>query len=177
MIKKIFFIIGVILLGLLQVSFFNSFEMIRYYTNIVLVLAILITVTIGYQRGLLFAILTGLLLDCFSSFSFGTITVALLIPIVVIYYIFRKWLAHKSIYSLMLVIILSTLIYNLLLWLLTNTFYWLNWSDLAITFNYRFISMIGGQLIGNITIVVLLYLIVSLVLQKIKSRFLISFQT
>jgi hypothetical protein len=174
MIRTIIFIIATILLALVQISFLNSFDVIRQYSHLVLVVAVFITTTIGYRRGFLFTAVAGLTLDCYSSFGFGAITISMLLPIIAIYYLFRTWLAHKSFYSIALVMLVSTLIYSGTLWLLVNSAYWLNWHALTISMDRHWLAMAGGQLISSISIIAVLYTTTRLIRQKIKSRFFIS---
>jgi hypothetical protein len=173
MIRTIFAIIVAILLVLFQVSFFNAFDA-APYIHFILIATVLIATLQSYRNGFMFAVLSGLLLDLYSPFSFGSITISLLIPIIIIYYLFRKLLAHKSVYTLMLVMAISTLAYHTTFLLLINTAYWFNWNNLTIDLSIRYVQLVVAQLVIHTVLVILLFAAMRFVNRKFRARFFIS---
>lgn len=174
MIKKILFVITPILLVIIQVSFLNSFSFLRNYLNITLIAIVLVTVYAGYRWGLLWAAVAGIIFDTYSSGGFGITTWSLLVPVMLIYNLFRKLLASKSIYSLELAVLTATAVFLFLQWALGNIYYWLNWSGSPFLLTSLYFRSAVGQLFVHVVILAALYLLIKLVGGKIKARFFIS---
>lgn len=174
MTKNLLFILVTILIVLTQISFLNEFGFIRSYINLVLIVTVFLTAVVSYSRGFSFALISGILLDIFSPFTFGINTLALLIPVILIFNLFRKLLARKSIYSLVLVMTMSLMVYHIVLWIFTNIFYWIGWRDFGIELSINQFQQILGQLFFQTIIIIVLWLLVQSVRKLIKSNFLIS---
>ena len=168
MIRKIFLFLIVIFLALWQISFFSEFYAIKNYCNFILIGTVLITTVINYKNGLVFALLAGLILDSYSAYNFGLLTVSLLLPVIIINYLFRKLLARKSIYSLALLMTISTLAYNL--------FYWLNWNPLTIIIDKPYLFTVLIQILIHVILISVLFWIIKSSRRLIRSKFIISEQ-
>lgn len=172
--KKVFLILMSILITIWQVSFLYEFNFLKEHLNLVLVFAVLLIVISSYKIGFIFALLAGLVLDLYSPFNFGIFTVALLITTFVINILFRKLITQKSFYSLSIVVIVGTIVYNLIIWFVINLFYWLNWNFLTINFNFSFIYQIFGQVLLHLLIIIMFWILLKSVKKQIKSKFLFS---
>lgn len=175
MIKSLISLIGIIILVLFQINFFSVFGL-APYINFILIIAVLISIYKGYRSSLIFCVISGVLLDFYSSFGFGSFTIALIVPIVVMFYIFRKLLAHRSIYTLVLVMIVSTVIFHLIFWSLVNLQYWLNWSKFNIGWSTTYLTQVGMQLITHSILAVIFYFSARFINNKIRANFFISEQ-
>lgn len=171
MIKWPILIAVIVLLSIVQTSFLHIFELLRLYLNIILILIVLIVFTIGYRRGIFIAIVAGLTLDLFSPFLYGTITIALIVPIFIIYLLFKKLLARKSLYSLVVSIVLYTVVYHGILILLTTIPWWLGWTELNLQLEFRYVLNIIIQTVIHTTVIAVIYLF----MKSISSRFRINF--
>jgi len=176
MIKKTFLLLILIFLALWQISFFSEFYTVKNYCNFVLVGTVLIATIINYKNGLIFALLAGLILDSYSAYNFGVITVSLLLPVIIINYLFRKLLARKSIYSLALLMVISTLVYHFTLGLLTNLLYWFNWDPLTIIIDKAYLLSVFIQVIVHVILISVVYWLVKSSRRLIRSKFIISEQ-
>jgi len=172
--KNIFIIFSAILLAIWQISFLYEFDFLINYLNFALVIIVLLAILINYKNSIIFTLTVGLTLDLFSPFSFGLITVALITTTLIIYSLYKKYFTQKSGYSLVIIMIISTIIFNLFLWLTTNTFYWFNWHDLNIIFSLSYLYQVIGQIILNTLVIILIWLLVKFVNKQIKTKFFFS---
>ncbi len=172
--KKVFWILASTLIAIWQISFLYQFNYFREHLNLVLVFAILLVVISSFKNGLIFALFAGLVLDLYSPFNFGILTVALLTTTFGINILFRKLITQKSIYSLLIVIIVGTIVYNFIILSLVNVFYWLDWSFLTIAFSTHFLYQILGQILLHSLVIVVFWISIKSVKKQIKSKFLFS---
>lgn len=172
--KKVFLALMSILITIWQISFLYEFNYLREHLNLVLVLAILLVVISNFKNGFIFALFAGLVLDLYSPFNFGILTVALLTTTFIISVLFRKLITQKSIYSLLIVIIVGTIVYNFTIWSLTNVFYWLDWNFLTIAFSTHFLYQIFGQILSHSLVIVIFWILIKSIKKQIKSKFLFS---
>lgn len=174
MAKNILLTILIILLVLIQISFFYQFDFFRSYLNLILVLVVFVTATIGYKQGVAFALIAGMTMDLYSPFTFGINSLALLLPVILIYSTFRTLLARKSLYSLLLVTIMGTVVYHVVLWSLTSLFFWLGWRDIGSSFSTEYVPLVVGQLVTHVMVMIILFVASRLIGTRITSRFLFS---
>ncbi len=164
----------VILLSIVQTSFLHVFELLRSNLNVILILIVLTTFMIGYRRGILIAIVSGLTLDLFSPFFYGAITIALIVPIPVIYLLFKKILARKSLYSLTASVIVYTIVYHGALILLSTIPWWFDWNELAIRPEYEYLKNAGIQIVVHTILIGTLYIFMKLLSVRFRANFLMS---
>jgi rod shape-determining protein MreD len=172
--KKVFWILASILITIWQISFLYEFNYLREHLNLVLVFAILLVVISRFENGLIFALFAGLILDLYSPFNFGILTVALLTTTFIINILLRKLITQKSIYSLLIVIIVGTTVYNFIIWSLINIFYWLDWNFLTIAFSTHLVYQIFGQILLHSLVIVIFWILIKSIKRQIKSKFLFS---
>ena len=174
MLKKIFFTIMLILLAIFQVSFFSQFNFFQTSLNIILVTVILITLIREYRVALIAAIILGLTLDLYSVYGFGIITLALLLPVIICNNLLQKFFARRSILSLIFLMLISTLTYNLIILIFTSLSYWLNWNNIYVIFDFNYLIILLKQSVFNTTALIFLFTIIQYFNKKIRSKFLIS---
>lgn len=163
----------IILLVLFQINFFSAYSP-APFINFVLMAAVLISIYKSFRTGLIFCLIAGAVLDLYSSFGFGCFIISLITPVVMIYYIFRKLLAHHSIYTVILVMIVSTVVFNLIFWLIVNLEYWLGWSSFTISLASRYFIKIVIQVITHLILTLVFYFLAKIINTKIRSKFFIS---
>ena len=115
MINYIIQIISLIILIVVQVSFLTTWPWPVNSLNLILSLAIFLTVIINYSKGLYFVVGAGLLLELYSSLPFGTTTLSLLITVIAVNLLFSNFFTNRSFYSLIILGLIGTYIYNLLI--------------------------------------------------------------
>ncbi len=174
MFKKAIYFLLIVLTVLWQMSFLYEFSFFRNYINIILILLVLITMTINYKSGLWFAVISGILLDIYSPFIFGVLTISLIVPVSLSYFLLRGYFARKSTYSLLLVMAISTLAYHLLQWGLSNVLFLFGASEIKIIITPQFVYTVIGQTIMHSIILLLLYLVFKFLTRKIKSKVILS---
>lgn len=172
--KNIIFFIIIIFVVIFQISFLNSFEFFRNYLNVVLIGVVLLTISSGYQKGFIFALASGLLLDIYSPYNFVIIAIALITPVLVMYNLFRRLLANKSIYSLIIAMATSTITFHIILLVLINLFYWLGWNNINLNLTKEYIFVVIGQVIVHTVVIAILYLLIQFTSKKIKAKLLIT---
>lgn len=172
--KKIIFFIIIVFVVIFQISFLNNFEFFRNYLNVVLIGVVLLTISSGYQKGFIFALTGGLLLDIYSPYNFFIIAIALITPVLIMYNLFRRLLANKSIYSLIIAMATSTITFHIILIILINLFYWLGWNNINLNLTKEYIFVVIGQVIVHTVVISILYLLIQFTSRKIKARLLIT---
>ncbi|MFA5134654.1 MAG: hypothetical protein WC505_02585 [Patescibacteria group bacterium] len=174
MIKPALFVLAATLLVLFQVSFLHEFEPLRYSLNFILICVVLVTTLINYKTGFIFAFSAGLVLDFFSSFEYGVITFALVVPVLLIFILFRKLLARKSAYSLLGVIVVSTLAYHAILFTTTKIITLVDENGLSFSLNWQYVSFVGTQIVVHSLVTIGFFYFIRLLGNKFRSVFLIS---
>lgn len=173
MIKNFLILLIIIIVFISQTSFLLSLDWFSHRVNLILVLIVSITLVRGYHQGLVWTLVAGGLMDLYSGFPFGTITLALLLSIILGHHLFKNFLTNRSLYSLTLIIIGATLSYNLLIALITNLLHFFNPSSLNLNLNLPFLSSIIWQSFGNSLFVWLTFLIYGAVSKRLQKTFLI----
>ncbi len=174
MTRHIIYIILTILLILFYLSYLEAFAPIQKYVHIPLIIAVLLAVTVNYERGYTFALVAGVTLDLYSSHIFGTYTLAMLAPVIVMYTAFRQLFARKSLYSLILVMATSTVLYHAIVWLVTQVAYWLDWRAYSSAPLAEYLPQVGWQVVVNSVLIVLLYTFLHFVATRFRLRFRMS---
>lgn len=117
--KFILYTVLVFLVIILQVSFLSHFELLHATPNLLLVCIISWLVLKNYKASLFFAILGGSMADLFSNSFFGINMISLLIILILIYYLIHNFINSDDIYSRLGLLSFSTIVYELLIFLLS----------------------------------------------------------
>jgi len=174
MTKKITFVLFAIVLVLIQSSFLHEFEISRNSLNIIVIATILFAVLIKWRVGVLFAIIAGLLMDLYNPYGYGTITIALLITVAVLYNLFRKLLARKTTSSIVISVAIGTFIYHFIIAIITYTIFILGWNDIRMFINSNYFNFLLIQIIVHSLITFILLMIINIVAKRVKATFFIS---
>lgn len=113
--NNFFRIIAIIIIGIIQISFLTTWPWPVNSLNLVLSLAIFLTVIVNYSRGLYFSLFAGLFLELYTSLPFGITTLSLLITVVVVNLLFNNFFTNRSLYSIMLLGVIGTFGHNLII--------------------------------------------------------------
>jgi len=174
MIKKIVFVLSAIVLVLIQSSFLHEFVVSRNSLNIIVISTILLSVLISWRTGIFFAIITGLLIDLYAPFGYGTITIALLATVGVLYNLFRKLLARKTTSSIILSVAIGTIIYYFMITIITYAAYLLGWNQTSILINGNYLALLIIQIIFHSLITFVFLIVINIVAKRLKATFFIS---
>jgi hypothetical protein len=123
--------------------------------NIGLMMLVFILFFLGIKSSILFIIFFGFFLDVFSFQFFGFYISTLAVTVLVAYIISKNWLTNKSLYSVWVIFLISTLVYNLfssILFLLFSG----SGGDFSV-FGFLFWRSLFYQLAWNILVSILFF--------------------
>lgn len=164
----------IIILITFQVSFFPFLDYPVNNLNIILTIIIFITVILNYQLGLYWAAAVGLFIDLYSINNFGVVMTALLVTVICINALFNNFFTNRSFYSLLVLSFLGTLIYNILTLILKFPFYFLKMDIVSPIPDLLWLYNLLWQIVLNITLVSIIFLLFNSLSKKLKSVFLIK---
>ncbi|MDD2807753.1 MAG: hypothetical protein PHW95_04520 [Patescibacteria group bacterium] len=107
--------LGIILIGIIQVSFLTTWPAPVSSLNIILTLVIFLAVIVNYNKSLIWAFGGALFLELYSGQQFGVTSISLVLTVIIINFLFSNVFTNRSYYSLMILGYLGTMIYNLLI--------------------------------------------------------------
>jgi len=116
--RYIFYVIIAVSGAIWQLAGINSGASIYRHINIILLLVLIFWLAFDLRRGLIMAVVLGLIMDLMSFEIFGAYTLALVVTIVLIDFVSARWLSNRSIYSLWALSLLAVLGYNFCLYLI-----------------------------------------------------------
>ncbi|OGY45967.1 MAG: hypothetical protein A2663_04590 [Candidatus Buchananbacteria bacterium RIFCSPHIGHO2_01_FULL_46_12] len=125
-------------LGIVQVSFLSTWPSPVSSLNLILTLAIFITVIIDYDQGLYWALGGGLFLELYTHLFFGITTLSLILAMILINVLFSNFFTNRSFYSLMILGLIASLTYNLLVLLFQFLLVLFKLSAEPIFFDFKF---------------------------------------
>lgn len=114
MIEVALTIVGIIGLGILQVSFLTTWPEPVSSLNVALGLVIFMAVIINYQRALWWAFGSSIFLELFSGDVFGITLLSTLGMVIVINILFNNFFTNRSLYSLMILGFVGVNVYTFL---------------------------------------------------------------
>jgi len=159
---------------LLQVNFLNFFGLFKKFFNPLMLLIIYITLIYGLRLSLICSIVGGFLLGLYSLLNFGLIMISLIICTLVVNYLFNKLFTNRSLYSLNLLVIFGTIVYNLSLFVINWFLFIFNSSTFFISINYIYIYHLIIQIALSCLVVTLIYILFNYLTQRLKKTFLIK---
>ncbi len=106
--------LGIISLGILQVSFLTTWPEPVSSLNVSLALIIFMTVIINYRRALWWAFGISLFLELFSGDIFGATLLSTVGMVVTINALFNNFFTNRSLYSLMILGFFGSVVYTIL---------------------------------------------------------------
>lgn len=174
MTKHIAFTLSIIIITLFYLSYISAFGNLGALIQLPLLIAVIITTFVSYQRGYLFALGAGIMLDIYSTHVFGTYTIAMIVPVMVMYAAFRKLFARKSLYAMVALMITSTVAYHVVVWLMTELYYVLGWRHYAAQDIVTYIPRVGLQIILHSILISLFVVLTQTLGKRLRSVFRIN---
>lgn len=143
---------------ILQIAILSNFK-IFVNLNLIFCLTVFFVLTFNFSRALLWALVGGFLLDFYSLFPFGNHIFIFLSIILILRYLLKNFFSHRSFYSLLILIIIGVLIYNLELLILGYAFSFLKMVELPVILDKIYLINFLGQIILNTFIISLLIIL------------------
>ena len=160
MYKEIIKIVLIILAGLVQIGLINSLP--DPFNNILIFLDLIILSILMLNFNFSFwyiALGFGIIIDFFSVYTFGVFTIILMICAIVLNILFKKLFTTISPLSIITLGGAGVIIYNLLLYLIIKILFLINISGFNIYFNLDFFVNILWQILINVIVLGILYII------------------
>ncbi|MBT5338001.1 rod shape-determining protein MreD [Candidatus Falkowbacteria bacterium] len=170
LIKHTFFIL---LLAGLQLGMVALFPANLGKINVLIVVLIFISMVGRFSIGTTYAFILGVILDLYSALPFGALLVSLLLTMYVAYKIFVHFLTNKSLYTLVGLTVISTIVYNAFLYMYTAVNYLIKVKDYSLI-NHLTVNSINDllwQILFNLVLSVLLFAVFNLFSRRFKAVF------
>jgi len=129
MLRHIAFFLIILLLNIIQISFINLTDSVARLNILILFLVFLVFYFEEIPL-LWWSLITGAVGELFSPYPFGMITVIIIVTAIALMFLFNNFLTNRSLYTFLLLSIAGTVIYNLLLLIVSYLFYLFNTSNL-----------------------------------------------
>jgi rod shape-determining protein MreD len=126
MIQLIKHFLIILFLLVCQLAILPNFPWYLSDLNLVLVMIIFIAVVYSFQLAVVYSFILGLLLDSFSTMSFGAYLIALILTVYIVYKLFERFLTNKSAYTLIGLTAIATVFFNIVIYLYKMLFYYQN---------------------------------------------------
>lgn len=166
--KKVFINVAIIMTFiftyLLQANFFTSFKIAGVMPNLFIILMLYIGLFMGKNSGIIYGILFGILIDIFVSKHIG-ITSIMLAVVGIITSIFDKNFSKDSRITIMAMVGISTVIYEIGVYVLRYIMFEINIELIS------FIKILLVETIYNIILTIILYPIMQLTGYDVEEEF------
>lgn len=163
-------IFSIIALGIIQVSFLTTWSKPVSSLNIILSLIIFFAIILNYKKSLWYAFGAGLFIELFSGYAFGITTLALILTVVIVNWLFNNFFTNRSFYSLMILGFIATIVYNLLI---TITLFSLALSGRNIIgFEFSFFNQYLWQPFFNLIVLAIIFITYYFSTGRLKNIFL-----
>jgi len=157
MTKKIIKALVIILIAILQISFFSILKFPYFNINLILSLVIFFAVIVDYQKAMFVGLATGLLLELYSPLFFGVIVLSLLLTTIVINSLFVHLFTNRTFFSLLSLTLVGVVAYNVIILLLSNVTFYLNNALYHFVLDYRYFLNLLWQIIFTFFLIILYY--------------------
>lgn len=165
-------VVFVVFFSLVQTSFVTALPWPWDFFNLVLSVAIFITVILSYRQGLWFAVFSGLIIDLFSFLNFGTMVCVMLLTVISVNGLFNNFFTNRSFYSLIILGFLGSVIYFILLFVFNLAFFISGAANNLDKF-FTAANLYGSlwQAVFNVFLLAVLFIVFNFVSKKLKSVF------
>ncbi len=160
------------ILVIVQVAFWGSFSFFLLQFNLIVVGLVLLLNLFPFEKFLPVALFSGVLMDIYSSLPFGTYTLTILATFVVLEILFVNFFTNHSLYSMVLLGVIATVVYNLVFILLNGLMYLLNFSNYISGSGYLLNCLF--QIMDNTIIIIICFYIINSISRRFKPIFLRS---
>ncbi|MCX6740254.1 MAG: hypothetical protein NTZ49_03435 [Candidatus Parcubacteria bacterium] len=173
MVKYLSYLLFSLILIFLHQSFFASIVP-DANINIIIVFLVFVTFVWGLDASFYFAIFIGYLQGFYSYLPFGTFIPVYLAIIVLVDYLHRQIFINFTFSTNLLLIIISTLFYNILLLILAFFLYLVRITQVSINLDKIYFSNLIWLTIDNLILSSLIYVVASAIFRKMNLTILIK---
>ena len=160
------------LLVIVQVTLLGNFSFFLLHFNLIIVGLVLLLNLIVFEKFLPVVIFSGVLLDLYSSLPFGVYSLTLILTFVVLEILFVNFFTNHSLYSIVLLGVVATVVYNLIFLLLNGLMYLLNFSNYVSGQAYLIDAAL--QVFDNAIILIICFFVINSISKKFKPIFIKS---
>lgn len=155
--KIVFFILLSLISVSVQISLLPALAISRAIPNLILVVAISWLLLGDYKTGFWLLFGSGLLLDLFLGSFFGVTTFVMLLTYIFAYFLEQNFLNSGEKYSKLIIMMLTTVVYNLIYWVAMEASKLLRLSPFNSLVDYNFFASILIQIVLNIILLFFAY--------------------
>ena len=152
----------IIILVILQLSFFKGLGFPWFNINLLFCIAVFWTIYGGMEENLPPIIVGALILDLFSGHIFGIIVLAIFLTCFAIDLTYLHLFTNQSLPALLVLGAIGVLLYNFFITVFYYFFYWINVSDYYIFIDERYWSNLIWQIVFISIILIIFYQLSSL---------------
>lgn len=163
----------ILVITIFQISFFSFLNYPLNNLNVILTTIVFITIILNYRLGLYSAVLAGIVLDLYSVNGLGPVIITLLVVVLSLNFLFNNFFTNRSFYSLLVLGFIGTVIYDVVLLFLKYIFYSLKINGLIPNLDRFWFYNFSWQIILNLVLISLIFLIFNALSKKLKSVFLV----
>ncbi|MFA6296166.1 MAG: rod shape-determining protein MreD [Patescibacteria group bacterium] len=150
-------IISLIILSFLQISFLPNFVILGSVPNLILIVAISWCIVGNFKEAIFWGIAGGIILDLFSPFYFGIISLSNIAIIAAIYFIVKNIINSDDRVSVAAICAIATLLYNFFLIFFILIANLVKLDNLIQPLSFQFLLSIFVQIIFNTILISLVY--------------------
>lgn len=173
MIKYLYYFLGSVFLVFLSQSIFSAIIP-PENLNILVVFLVFVTFVFGLNSGFVFAVFIGFLLNLYSYLPLGTYVVIFLLIIFMVDYLHKQIFINFTFSTNFILILLSTVVYNLLLAIVSFLFYILGITRIYIELDQVYLSNLFWQIIFNLILISLVFVFARAIFKKLNLAILIK---
>ncbi|MBU0707428.1 hypothetical protein KKG41_03580 [Patescibacteria group bacterium] len=173
MIKNISLLILIVLVVIGKTSIFPHFSWLSNTNFFILVIVMMLFVS-KMRSYFIWTIVTGLLLDIFSGYGFGVITLSLIITSLVAYILYLNYFSHHTGLALIALVAIMSFVYVLSFSMLSILFYVIDISAYRMTINLELLLSVVRQMLYTSVGFIILYTLFNGAIKRINHRFIIS---
>jgi len=163
-----FLILAAVVFG--QIAFASSANSVINNINLLVIALVFLINLADFGVIVFFAVSSGLIIDIYSNLPFGTFMLTMIATATLLEILFYNFFTNRSFYSLIVLSLIGTTIYNIMFLSISGIAYYFGWSDFFAGSDYfwRFVK----QLIFNAALLSLLFYLFNLLSKKYKPIFL-----
>lgn len=170
--KTLLLTILFVIISLFQASFLGNFDFPLLQFDCVLVGLLMLLGVLPFQKLSILAITCGLVADIFSGLPFGVFLLAYPLALVAMEAVFLNFLTNNSFYSLLIMVLVGTVVFNLFFLGAGSLAYSLSLGEFPLSAQYW--SGLGWQLVSNALLLVICFLFINRRSKLFKPAFLRS---
>ena len=170
--KILLAIITISFLTIIQISFLGNFGIYLSSFNLVLATLVILLFLVGFKSLIFFALLSGFILDLYSSLSFGLFMVSLFFTALVLEIFLSNFLTNRSFYSVISLGLLAVIVFNTVFLTISSLAYLFGLADFY--FNWQSWPRLVYQFINISIILIVIFFIVNTLSKKFKPNFIRS---